>query len=124
MRVDLTDHPFQGPVPVTPSETQRRLRLRAASGPEATRREPGLGLPAPRWAGWNQTGHRVESRREAPPPPWLAMSEDAFRACFEYDQAVLNQGEGFPPVTYHLRPGWRIEGSGLVHSGFRPARML
>jgi hypothetical protein len=44
--------------------TSSRPALQAASGPAATAR---TGLSAPRWAGWNQTGHRVESRRAAAP---------------------------------------------------------
>lgn len=50
--------------------------------------------------------------------------EDAIRERLERDRAELNQGEDFPPVTDHLRPGRRSAGSGLVHSGFRLTRML
>jgi hypothetical protein len=48
--------------------------------------------------------------------------EDAIRERLERDRAELNQGEDFPPVTDHLRPGRRI--ADFVHSGFRLARML
>ncbi len=80
----------------------------AVLAPAATRREPGL--PAPRWAGWNQTGHRVESRRESTSAALAGYVEDAFRERLDYDRAVLNQGEDFPPVTDHLHPGRRIGG--------------
>jgi hypothetical protein len=50
--------------------------------------------------------------------------EDAIRERLERDRAELNQGEDFPPVTDHLRPVGGSAGSGLVHSGFRLARML
>jgi hypothetical protein len=36
--------------------------------------------------------------------------EDAIRERLERDRAELNQGEDFPPVTDHLRPGRRIGG--------------
>jgi hypothetical protein len=51
--------------------------------------------------------------------------EDAIRERLERERAELNQGEDFPPVTDHLRaPVGGSAGSGLVHSGFRLARML
>jgi hypothetical protein len=50
--------------------------------------------------------------------------EDAIRERLERDRAELNQGEDFPRVTDHLRPVGGSAGSGLVHSGFRLARML
>jgi hypothetical protein len=50
--------------------------------------------------------------------------EDAIRERLERDRAEFNQGEDFPPATDHLRPVGGSAGSGLVHSGFRLARML
>ena len=50
--------------------------------------------------------------------------EDAIRERLERDRAELNQGEDFPPVPTTCAPVGGSAGSGLVHSGFRLARML
>jgi len=42
--------------------------------------------------------------------PTAGYVEDAIRERLERDRAELNQGEDFPPVTDHLRPGRRIGG--------------
>jgi hypothetical protein len=39
-----------------------------------------------------------------------AYVEQAIRDRLDRDQAELNGGEDFPPVTNHLRPGRRIGG--------------
>lgn len=45
--------------------------------------------------------------------------EDAIRERLERDRAELNQGEDFPPVTDHLRPGRRVADLSTVVSVLR-----
>jgi hypothetical protein len=50
--------------------------------------------------------------------------EDTIRERLERDRAELNQGEDFRLVTDNCAPVGGSAGSGLVHGGFRLARML
>ena len=56
-------------------------------------------------------GGRAALKGHGQPTATLAgYVEDAIRERLERDRAELNQGEDFPPVTDHLRPGRRIGG--------------
>jgi hypothetical protein len=88
-----------------------RPALQAASGRPPARQPHDANRGCRPHAGQGGTKQVIGSRAEGSTSAALAgYVEHASRECLDYDRAVLNQGEDFPPVTDHLHPGRRIGG--------------
>jgi hypothetical protein len=67
---------------------------------------------------------RLSEATGRPIGPWSRRTAAPEASATRRDRAELNQGGTSRPVTDHLAPVGGSAGRGLVHRGFRLARML